>query len=600
MGVSGVGKSTLLALLSGWITPQEGEIWVNHCPLHQLSASERAQWRAHHLGWQGELTPLCDALTAKENLDFNAWIGLSDHVDAERSLEALRLLSLTPTTLSRLPYQLSQGERQRIEVARVMLTPRPLRVFDEPTAHLDVHAASQVSDWLTESSDDSTLIVATHDATLAQRCHRHFRLVHATGGDESLREEITCEEITCDHVTDIQPSGQELTRSRSLERPLVWLRFRRRLEFMLRLLRSEWPLYTFIILAAVIALSIPLSTERLGRGAQEALHTRAEETPLVVGALVSPLDLFFSSLYFSVAPRASLTMKIAEELSQNPLADITPLLHGGRARDLALIATDSSYLTHRRIIMTSGHAPLSLGEAIIHRQQAHELQISIGSLISTDLDDLYQLTAPPPIQLKIVGYFEAPSAADRDVIFTNLATGWAARGLAHDHRNREGQIGAQEPLAQRLTPERYHLHHAPLDLPLSALLLFPHSPRAQSLLKARLQLRDQLTVIEPEKLSSKTLRSAQQLQRLIRPLITTLSLLTTLLLIFILTQHHIKRAKLRQLLSAVGLTQSQIVWIWISEYSTLSLMTALIVLAALMGWDQWIAPDELWRLISGP
>ena len=107
-------------------------------------------------------------------------------------------------------------------------------------------------------------------------------------------------------------------------------------------------------------------------------------------------------------------------------------------------------------------------------------------------------------------------------------------------------------------------------------------------------------MIEPEKLSSKTLRSARQLQRLIRPLITTLSLLTTLLLIFILTQHHIKRAKLRQLLSAVGLTQSQIVWIWISEYSTLSLMTALIVLAALMGWDQWIAPDELWRLISGP
>jgi len=176
VGTSGAGKSTLLALLAGLDEPSSGRIWLNGAELTSLDEDGRAAVRARHVGFVFQSFHLIPSLTALENVMLP--LELAGLPNARRTAaEALSNVGLAARA-THYPRQLSGGEQQRVAIARGFVT-RPAVLFaDEPTGNLDTTTGARVIDLLFElnQASETTLVVVTHDLSIAQRCDRTIRL----------------------------------------------------------------------------------------------------------------------------------------------------------------------------------------------------------------------------------------------------------------------------------------------------------------------------------------------------------------------------------------------------------------------------------------
>ncbi|MFI4880633.1 MAG: ABC transporter ATP-binding protein [Steroidobacterales bacterium] len=175
-GPSGAGKSTLLALLAGLDLPTGGRVWLDGVDLTTLDEDGRARLRAQRVGFVFQSFHLIPALTALENVMLP--LELAGRPDARpaasQTLERVGLKSRT----GHYPRQLSGGEQQRVAIARAFVT-RPAVLFaDEPTGNLDTATGARVGELLFElnANAHTTLVLVTHDASLAARCARALHM----------------------------------------------------------------------------------------------------------------------------------------------------------------------------------------------------------------------------------------------------------------------------------------------------------------------------------------------------------------------------------------------------------------------------------------
>lgn len=176
VGASGAGKSTLLALLAGLDSPTSGRVLLAG---HDLGASDedgRAALRARHVGFVFQSFHLVPALTALENVMLP--LELAGRRDARpAALEVLERVGLA-ARVGHYPRQLSGGEQQRVAIARAFVTRPDVLFADEPTGNLDAVTGARIMDLLFGLNSDTgtTLVLVTHDASLAARCQRLIRL----------------------------------------------------------------------------------------------------------------------------------------------------------------------------------------------------------------------------------------------------------------------------------------------------------------------------------------------------------------------------------------------------------------------------------------
>jgi len=176
VGSSGAGKSTLLGLLAGLDTPTAGQVIVDGVDLFALDEDGRARLRAAKVGFVFQAFQLLPNLTALENVMLPLELsGRSDAADvAQRVLERVGL----GQRQSHYPKQLSGGEQQRVAIARAF-APQPKLLFaDEPTGNLDRKTGAKIIELLFELNAEhgTTLVMVTHDSSLAGRCQRQLEL----------------------------------------------------------------------------------------------------------------------------------------------------------------------------------------------------------------------------------------------------------------------------------------------------------------------------------------------------------------------------------------------------------------------------------------
>lgn len=175
-GPSGSGKSSLLAILAGLDLPDQGEVHLLGHALGTLSEDQRAAVRAAGVGFVFQNFQLLPALTALENVAVA--LELRGEGQPQRVAQAwLERVGLAERT-RHLPVKLSGGEQQRVAIARAFAA-RPRILFaDEPTGNLDAQTGGQIADLLFElnAREGTTLVLVTHDATLAARCSRRLAL----------------------------------------------------------------------------------------------------------------------------------------------------------------------------------------------------------------------------------------------------------------------------------------------------------------------------------------------------------------------------------------------------------------------------------------
>jgi putative ABC transport system ATP-binding protein len=176
VGASGAGKSTLLALLAGLDTPSEGEVLIAGVNLTELDEDGRAAIRGKHVGFVFQSFHLIPSLTALENVMLP--LELANRPNARGiATEALGQVGLG-ARMPHYPKQLSGGEQQRVAIARAFVTHPDVLFADEPTGNLDSATGTRITDLLFDlnRSIGSTLVLVTHDRSLARRCGRVLEL----------------------------------------------------------------------------------------------------------------------------------------------------------------------------------------------------------------------------------------------------------------------------------------------------------------------------------------------------------------------------------------------------------------------------------------
>jgi putative ABC transport system ATP-binding protein len=173
-GPSGSGKSTLLHCLAGILRPDEGEVWLGADRVDGWSEARRTALRGLRLGFVFQFGQLLPELPAVENVALPLMLGGMRRAAAvARAAEWFPALGLEGLELRR-PGQLSGGQEQRVAIARALVTQPEVVFADEPTGALDTDTGRTLIDLLTglAARTGTGLVVVTHDADVAARCHR--------------------------------------------------------------------------------------------------------------------------------------------------------------------------------------------------------------------------------------------------------------------------------------------------------------------------------------------------------------------------------------------------------------------------------------------
>src|SRR6266536_315683 len=178
VGPSGSGKSTLLNLLGGLDRPTAGDVVVDGEALGSLADDDLTRVRRDKIGFIFQFFNLLPTLSCLENVGLPLHLrGWPRRKVSERSRELLHLVQLD-RRLNHLPEELSGGERQRVAIARALSVYPPILLADEPTGNLDTHTGEEILALIRDlhARLGSTVVIVTHDMTVAESCERTIAL----------------------------------------------------------------------------------------------------------------------------------------------------------------------------------------------------------------------------------------------------------------------------------------------------------------------------------------------------------------------------------------------------------------------------------------
>ena len=192
VGPSGSGKSTMLNLIGGLDRPSSGEVELDGQPLSKLSDDELTRVRRDKIGFIFQFFNLLPTLSCLENVSLPLHLrGWPRKKVEERARELLDMVKLG-ARIEHLPDELSGGERQRVAIARALSVYPPILLADEPTGNLDTHTGAEILKLMHDLHDrlGATVLVVTHDKTVAESCPRTIQLRDGRVFADTRKEEV--------------------------------------------------------------------------------------------------------------------------------------------------------------------------------------------------------------------------------------------------------------------------------------------------------------------------------------------------------------------------------------------------------------------------
>ncbi|WP_434102749.1 ABC transporter ATP-binding protein [Enterococcus faecalis] len=180
LGPSGAGKSTVLNILGGMDSCDEGEIIIDGTDIAQFSEKQLTTYRRNDVGFVFQFYNLVPNLTAKENVELASQI-VADALNSTTVLQSVGL----GERLDNFPAQLSGGEQQRVTIARAIAKKPKLLLCDEPTGALDYETGKQILTILQNTARETgtTVLIITHNSAIAEMADRVIRI-----NDAKVRE----------------------------------------------------------------------------------------------------------------------------------------------------------------------------------------------------------------------------------------------------------------------------------------------------------------------------------------------------------------------------------------------------------------------------
>ena len=188
-GASGAGKTTVLNLMGGMDTCDEGEIIIDGKDIAKLKPRELTAYRRYDIGFVFQFYNLVQNLTAYENVELAAQTGKDKSIDAAQVLKQVGL----EDRMNNFPAQLSGGEQQRVSIARALAKSPKLLLCDEPTGALDYNTGKTILKLLQDTCREKgmTVVVITHNQAITPMADRVIKIKNSKVAKISLNPNPT-------------------------------------------------------------------------------------------------------------------------------------------------------------------------------------------------------------------------------------------------------------------------------------------------------------------------------------------------------------------------------------------------------------------------
>lgn len=176
IGASGSGKSTFLQLIAGLDQQTSGEIYLKDRNILNMTDNEKSEFRNKHIGFVFQFHHLLEDFTALENVMFPLLIQRDNEKEIKnKAIDILKVVGLE-NRLNHYPSKLSGGEKQRVSIARALISNPSIIFADEPTGNLDEDTSIEIMDLFISvvKEKNSSLIMVTHNKDLAKKCSKIY------------------------------------------------------------------------------------------------------------------------------------------------------------------------------------------------------------------------------------------------------------------------------------------------------------------------------------------------------------------------------------------------------------------------------------------
>lgn len=261
---------------------------------------------------------------------------------------------------------------------------------------------------------------------------------------------------------------------------------------------------TSVLIASMsLILFLPAGMQVVVRQSAEMLTARADNTPLLMGAPGSAVDLTLSALYFREPSLEPIVFRRVEEVNATTLATGIPLHLRFEASGHRIVGTTPDYLDFRGLEFASGRGFAILGECILGSTAAGDLGITTGDYLLSTPAGAFDVAGSFPLKMHVVGVLQPHGTPDDEVVLVDVKTAWVIAGLAHGHMDmvdpasesgvlerRDSNIVANASVLSHteITPENidsFHFHGDPAGFPIDAVIAAPLDRKSQIVLRGR-------------------------------------------------------------------------------------------------------------------
>ena len=357
---------------------------------------------------------------------------------------------------------------------------------------------------------------------------------------------------------------------------------------------------TVLVAAVTLMIFLPAATRLLVEDSAEALTARAAETPLLVGAKASQLELVLSSLYFHAESPPEISYQVYQEIQDTGLARAIPLNTRFNARGFPIVGTNLDYFEFRGLELDEGRMMGLLGECVIGANVARSLDIGSGDSVVSSPETVFDLAGTYPLKMNVAGVLAASGTPDDDAVFVDVRTTWVIQGLGHGHQDLEnagkavvlsrgeGTVTANAALVQynEITTDNvreFHFHGDTSGFPLTSVIAVPPDEKNGTLLRGRyLEEGVEQQLVVPDEVLGDLLETVFTVQNYVVFGLVMLSLATVavITLVFLLS-HQLRRGEIFTL-RRMGASRGFIATLVASEI--VFVFAASLLLAAALTW----------------
>jgi putative ABC transport system permease protein len=353
---------------------------------------------------------------------------------------------------------------------------------------------------------------------------------------------------------------------------------------------------TIILVASITLIAVlPLTLEVLLAESERQLLSRAQSTPLLIGAKGSSLDLAMNSLYFDDEVPELLTMEAADRVEVTALALPIPLYVRFQARGFPVVGTSFDYFDFRKLSIAAGQPLTMLGDCVLGDKAASRLGLAPGDSLVTSPENLFDLAGVYPLKMKVVGVLAPSHSADDLAIFVDLKTAWIIQGLGHGHedvtrtrdssvilKRTEGNVAANAKLFHytEIKEENlggFHFHGDTSIYPVTAVIAVPHDEKSGTLLRGRyLEQNEPQQIIEPAEVIDGLLQNIFRIRNVLDSVIALVGLATLLAIILVFSLSLRLRQREIQTIFKLGCRKAMIGRMMLAEIAIIVLVSGVL------------------------